>query len=1537
MPEISLPSAVDVLTQLVTGPSLREVATTTLRQALKTLYPNLEIDPQRAMVATPTWVITDEHATPGADQFESLTDALVRLGLSGATVTYLDDEHFLTLQPTVSPAIQLPVKISAIARLINELAPLLFVAYKEQHIDYWSETTAANHPRWYQLSDGLRRLWNVDASLGWDADEQAMARAVFNNPDKRERTNDKYKTRACLIDLDHGEGAARKHATLLNTAVLIGTLGQRTLVLTHSVVQGFRRFASVDEIGNALPHRFREGASAKGLSWRLVEPEGDFFNHQACTVIALEADALGQINFFEGPILKRLYPHAGTAANHHQPIPRLKPHIERLKPMLPEWLDAASPADQTLYARYLLDLTVVQHANQGKSFQNEVNDLHTFTREALTAQILKDHPTATDIKLDDIEMTIVSLVIWGTFIVPGEFQTKTLTLLDLALQNLAGLPLGNKRVAYKDGSALPQWMTVTYVEELVKTVDIGSTYPAYLKKKLLDDATQASALQDLYSQQLPLELPLLALQHKIRGEAGITELGYRYVVAALSSVAADRQVDGQEIVIRPLAFVTHRSTSRADTVDNMFVIGPRDPDKGPCLLYRPLFEKALIQYPGPTNLLYAIKHSQDLRESVLAWLPDSARFNFSQYVFAARVPSVWVIPEIVVHPLTLIDMSRPVTLGSDVVESDVLATLHKTNVQAVITQADRQSVSNAEARWATLKRGGWALFNAALPFLGRGVAIAAWIWQIMDDLQEVSDAANQQSGKVAWSALADILLALGMVLAHRAAVGHKPAHKAISAIDEWASLTPHAVPELINSVHAPDIAGSELVANHGTSINTIAALEQSNHSLAALLDRLNVSKPEALGAAASEGPYQHLYQHDGKWYAPVDKRWFQVQINEDEHVQIIDSSRQPPGTGPFLVRSAAGQWVVDLRLRLSGGSLSSRRKQVQRQNKQRISQHRSAISAFDLTMASKLTELTQTRTAMDAALPETAKTARKHYLDLLDSQLKEYGDNIKQIRELNSLQEVPNFRAVMIERLEMQLFLGQEWLIENSTDFQANIRATTMAIEDHRQSSSQRFIQTCEEMSDQTQGIMEKIDASHARFAELERLGEGAVELLIKYRKTLPDYDLNDFKLLQISLGQEICVKPGTTAVRAQVQSAMEQLIESAALNVQSSLNLSTDESLHNLGERIDTLNHLTRQFAAVDQGFGDIAAEFADQLNLSRLARVRERVKEFSDITVTQLAGLLRDRRLVEPQAGPSRPAGTNTRKIIKTRSKGTLVGVPKAATEGGPSDLVELRSNMAGVIATFQEESPGVWVEHITATPTTQRPKPPSRLNLNKSIRAGQALLDGLAEFHRVTDARIKRGPRLPVEVEEEYHRHAALLRKANADIDEALTARNATADLDSPTQELGHALEKAAKTLDEKGTSTRARMIKQQMPTGAGVEWLNNHGEVTIAKILTRRELKSRPNDFLDEYEVRDIKTNKVVCYAHFHYSSVSAPLTPFLAGHLKTNAQRHLGGTYELRGLNNQQIIDIHRSEISTQLAETLFFTPAKPAATGPTQP
>ena len=1543
MPEISPPSSVDVLTQLVTGPSLREVATAALRPALKTLYPHLDIDPQLAMVVTPTWVISGKHVIAGVDKIESLTDVLVRLGLSGTTVTYLDEEHFLTLQPYVTLAIHLPVKIGAIASLINELAPLLFVAFKEQQIEYWNKNRSADQPRWYELSDALRNLWNVPASLDWTADEQAMALAVFNHPDKKDRAADKYKTCAYLIDLDREKGEAPKHLTLLTTSVLIGTLAERTLIITHSVGRGFRRFSSVDDIGKALPQRYRDEAAGDGLSWRLVEPEGNFFDHMACTLVAIEADAVGKLDFFKDSHVSRFYPHPGTEGNHQQPPARLKPHIDQLRPMLPEWLDTASPADQTCYSRHLLDLTVVQHENNGKSFQSEVKDLHTFTREALTTQILKDHPKATDVKIDDIELTIVSLVIWGTFVVPFTTQTLTMSLPELALQNLAGLPLGNKSVRYKDGSALPAWMSAAYLEKLVTTVDIGSTYPAYLKKQLVDDATQAPALRDLYTSQLPVELPLLALQRKILGEAGITEQGYRYVVAALSSNPSERRVDGEEIVIRPLAFVAHRSSAHADTVVNMFVIGPRQSEKGPCLLYRPLFEKVLIQYPGPTNLLYAIRHGRALRESVLAWLPDSVRLNYSQYVFTGELPSAWIIPEMIVHPSNAIDMTGPVTLGSEIIETDTLATLHKTNVQALITQADRQSVSNAEGRWATLKRGGWMLFNAALPFLGRSLGAAAWIWQIMDDLQEVTDVANE-SDKIAWSAIADILLALGMALAHRAAVGHKPIEaistlaeekplEAISLIEEEVSKPSLPTPEPVKTVRLPDLTLAEIPTAHASSVNHFAALKRSPAGLAALLDRLKTAKPQGIGVAAVEGRHQHLYAHEGKWYAPVGQRWFQVQITEHEHVQIIDSRVQPPAAGPFLTCTAGGEWVPDLRLRLRGGGLSARREVEKKRRREQAEQLNKDISTFEETMETRLSDLQKAHSNLMAANDENRAELTRLYLIELDSQHKEYGANIEKIKALQIVEASPSYRTSMIQNLQMQLFFGQEWLALHSRVQAADV-ATAMAIErfgSPANTDRPAFIQTCENLTDQCQAIIEKIESAHTRFAELERLGKGAVAILNEYRQKLPDYDLNNLKLLQIFLGKEICVKPGSAAIDAKAQEALELLIEDADLNAQSSLNLIDDESLDDLRDRLKALNNVSKQFGAVEQRFDDFALEFAEQLQTERLKKVRTRVIEFKKRTAERLADLLRNKHLLAPQSGPSRPA--SNRRIIHTKFKGTQVGERKTSTDGKDTHLVEVRGELTGVIATFHEKSPGEWVEHITSTEPAPVPVPKPKMTLKQSTAAGQALLDGLAEFNRHTEAYIERAQRIPVEVEEIYHRQATRLRNASEAIDQALTAGNETTNPANPT--LSHSLSASAQDLYEKGTSERIRLIKRQPPTEAGVQWLNSKNEVRISQTVTRRRLKSQAKDFLDEYAVSDAKTNKVLWYAHFHYAHVDDAVNLFTAGHLKTVAQQRLGGAFTTLGASNQELTAIYRSEIGSTLAQSLFFTTATPGVSVPT--
>ncbi|MHC8408685.1 dermonecrotic toxin domain-containing protein [Pseudomonas sp. Hz4] len=1522
MPETSTPSAVDVLTQLVTGPSLTEVAAHALRPALATLYPHLKIDPARAMVATPTWLTDGETVKAGPCRFESLTDALVRLALSGTAATCIDGEHFLTEQPGVEPVTQLPVKIEAIAARLNELAPLLFIAYQEQQLDYWNETTAPDQPRWHQLSHTLQQLWNVSANNGWDEDQRAMAHAVFGQPDKLLRlATDKYKTRVCLIDLDD---TAHKHLNVLDAAVLVGTLGKRTLILMHSLTKGFQRFDTFEALGQTLQSLVKNAASS--LSWRLFEPEGNFFDHQACTLIALEAEAIGAIDFFQRSDEPILTTRRGAPDNQQAMKEQRTPHFSRLQHSIPQWLEDATPADQNRYSRHLLNLAVVQQQNAGKTFQSELPGIKKFTRDELEKQI-KQTPAQTEhVDLKDVEITVTSVEVWGTFVPPGHVDTQTLSLVDLALENLGALALGNKSVRHRDGAALPEWMTIGYLEELVTTVDIGEVYPALLQNRLIDDTSQASRLQQLFTQQLPLELPLLALQYKIRGEGGLTEQGYRYVVAALASERVEQQVDGQRIVVRPLAFVTGDSpTGSADEVVNMFVIGPQDQDNGPCLLYRPLLELALLQYPSTANLLYAIKHSRSLRQSVLAWLPDSVRFNYSQYVFPGALPSVWTVPQLLIDPTLSLNLPGPVTLGHRVIENDVLTTLFKANAEALIAQADSQSVSNAEARWASLKRGGWALFSVALPFLGRGVNTAAWIWQIMDDLQDLAEAAEQQQKPLAWAALADLFLTLGMVLAHRAATRKKPQGTALAIDTEKA---PAATEEVkiasISATRLADIPDHELPSSHELSLHDLGAVDRSRPGLGTVLDSLKITKPETNAKPATEGPYRHLTASGQKWYAGVAERWFEVELNDNDDVQIIDSRQRPPRKGPLLISNQRGEWFVDLRLRLRGGGLRSRRKQLQQQNHEQLRKKKEDITAFDAGLTAKRLQLVEVRRAMLEATPETADSARQHFLDTLDTQIGEYTTHIQELKALNILEAVPNYRTAMLDRISLQLFLMQSWLSECDTTFRDSLRVTLELLDGTNSESTSNRSEPFETMTELTQRVIDKVEFAQTRFAELSLLGKEAAEVTRQYKARLPPFSLDHLKMLQITLGRKLCLKGASGAAREEAQVALESLVEDAALNIQSALDLSTDESLNNLGERTDALNNLVEQFAIIDQRFLDFAAEFAEHQVPDRLEKVQKRVAEFGQRTAQHLSDLLREQRHLEPVAGPSKPVASTAKKIIiKTRFKGTLVGQRRQSAKGKDSHLVDVVAPLTGkVIATFHEKTPGVWLERVSEKNT---PSPKAKPDLAKSVLDGKALLEQLPAFKQRTQAHLNRAQRNPTETEEVYYLHADHLRNVMDRIDQALTAGNSST-TETATATLRQQLDTEATALYATGRVTRIAMTKQQAPTAARVEWLHEKGELRIAKTAERRRLKGPRRDYLQEYEILDKKTNKVLWYAHFHYANPTDPLPSFTAAHLKTADQRRLGGAYDWReNHSNHELIAIHRSAISRSQAAALFFS------------
>jgi hypothetical protein len=1288
-------------------------------------------------------------------------------------------------------------------------------------------------------------------------------------------------------------------------------------VISHSITEGFKRYDSLESFGETLPARVATTSAPHTLRWRLYEPTGNFFDHQATALIALEVAAIGQL---QDTVTK-----GGLARRAIDAIKNRKDSDEgrfsQIEHLLPDWLLNAQPADLTCYSRHLMDLAQLREQQAGKSFLDDIPPLPAFTLQALKDQVLKDHPEATDARLETLELSITSPVILGAIAVPGKTETVTLSLIDLALQNLIAVPLGNKTVHRTDGNAVETWMTPAYLEKLVTEVNIGEAYPALIKQKLLGDTKETQRRQHLFASHLRIQLPLQTLQHKIRGEAGIDDQGYRYVVAAMQEKPAERFVDGQEIIIRPLAFIPGgRISNKADEVANMFVIGPRLADRGPCLLFRPLLDPPLLQYPGETNLLYAIKHNQTLRQSVLAWLPDDVRFNYSQYVFPGQLPSVWTLSQWLVDPTSALGMMGTVRLAATPLEEPALATLFTANANAMITLADRQSVSNAQSRWQTLKHGAWALFNIALPFLGKTAASAAWVWQIMSDLEDANQASEKGDSDDAWTALTDLFLSLGMVLAHYAATRHtasRVVEKTVLTLEQQPTPRP-----TIAVTQLPDITGQRLPANHKTHLYAHGALART--SLGTLLDGLAIAKPAGLASPSTEvGPHRFLSPLNNKWYAQVGQRWFEVMINDNEFVQIVDSRQSPPETGPLLTHSANGQWVVDTRLRLRGGGRS--RKELVRENAQRKETLRKQLETFDTNKMALKTALESAEKAAASSASGVDDPNGRRLIETLDKQLAVYDVYIDQLKAFNVLESIINYRAVLVSCLDQQLLLTEMWFNRQNAVFGTCMRRSLALFDGEPNESTQTRRQVHQQTSDITQGFIDKIEFAQARIEELNRLGREGAETAREYTKGLPKFDLHDLKLFQISLAQELCLNDTGTVATEPAHKALVTLVEDAGLTIQSSLDLAKDNPLA-LPERIEGFSDLVEQFTTIDQRILDLPDEYPGQLLQPSLDLMRQRIEAFNERAVKHLSGLLHERKTLEPVPGPSRPVMAPHR-LIKTRFKGSVVGKPRTRANSTDSDLVDVTSPLTGkVIATFHEKTPGVWFEHVPAKTVTPVTIPPT---LAVSVQNGGALLEQLESFVRRTEAHSKGDRRIPLEIEEMFHQHARRMETASGAIEEGLTDNNATESGPGSAVTVKKTLDDEAAALYKKGTDIRISMTKRQLPTAGRVEWLHSKGEVTIHRIgkplPEHRRLKGPRKDYLDEYEIRDHETRKVLWYAHFHYPASDSPRTAFTAAHLKTVEQRGSGGAYEKHTrLNALQSIAIYRAEINHRLADALFF-------------
>ncbi|SMQ28204.1 hypothetical protein SAMN04488483_4148 [Pseudomonas helmanticensis] len=1522
-----------LITQLSVGPDLRDVAAVLLRQHLREMYPALDLDPGSTMVGSPAWALIDDQIVAGPTAYQALTEILASQVVHGIPALYIEGEHFLAQQPISEPAVHLPVRIDEIANLLNLLAPVMLTAFQEQQLMFWNSPGNSSGPRWHALSDTLRKLWNVNQVKGWSDADCAMARTLYQTPAQVDRKpDDLYQINAYLIAIDLVDGDNIKHLNEVSMVVLIGKQKTETVILAHSLLNGYQKFDSLEKLGATLPEHINAAETYHNLQWRLLEPLGSIFDYQACALVSIQIDVIGSLDFSDSVATESEKPLSTSTPEVHESAKKNSPGLDWFRDALPDWLSNASLPDLNNYSRHLKDLAALNSQNAGKSYLDGILPISEYALSQLNtlhAQTLLEHAeqlrTAPELEtaLESLQLRVKSPVIWGTFTVPGKIDTYNFSVVELALQNLIAVPpLGNKTLVSTRDKTLPSWLTVDYLEDLVTRADIGTTYPALIKKQLLDSTSTVAARQTLFARHLRIQLPLLALQCKIRGEAGIDARGYRYVMAVLETDSKNRVVENQTIVMRALAFIPKRRTDGSeDEVANMFVIGPEDPTAGPCLLYRPMLDQPLSQYPSTSNLLYAIQQSSSLRDSVLAWLPDNARSDYANYVFPGTLPSPWSVTEFLIDSSKLTMMSGPIGLSSKKLAGDLPTALFKANAQAMVELADRQSVSNSENRWASFKRAGWILFNGVLPFLGRVAGVATWIWQIMDQLQALQDAHEQGDKPEQWAALTDALLNLAMAITlHIAARSPQtPRSRQESVTSKPAKDPLPSVP--VRTLKQLDKGAPHEVTDLQQTLNISGAVNQTPTSLSLVLNRFKIKRPEGLGAASTEkGRYLHLYRQGKKCYAPVGKDWYEVTVDENGTVNIIDA-QTATRSGPALFSNLRGEWFVDTRLRLRGGGSTSMTRAAGAEGKLEADKLRTRLEAFENRKATAQQELEKAHQAMSTATTETVATHREQFLKTLETQRAAYGEALSDLKALHVFSPTADYQQKSLGYLKAQLELTHAGIREALTVFTPKLRSVLNHLERQAEAREDRQIAEARQMITLNQDMITRLENIQARMQELKTFKRDGLHLIQHTRRTLPAYSIDDLKALQVTLARNTCLAEHSVATAAEAWRILDQIVDTADIAVQALRDTLEERSVARLDERIDSLNDLIEQFNVLDERLGDFNTTYAEQVLEEPFARLRGQLDQLNRNAKRNLVLVLEERDTLRSQPVPPPQPPRPKKKFIHTRYNGMLIGEPRLTGQGLETDLVDIKSPLTNkVIATFHQKTPGVWVERVSNT-SPKIPTPALETSLNK----GQTLLDTLAAFTTRMDELIKQPGRSPLGVEFLFHQQALQLEHISSAIDQALTDSNATESNLRSAAVINKKLSDAVDDLYLKASTALLKMTKEQPPTLMAVSRLQKNNAINIAKTVTRRRLKGAKALYLDEYTVTDRTTRKVLWYAHFLYSTSWVPNKSFLYARLKTPLeQQQAQESNSIRGLSGTQRLAYYRSMIGLDQAQTLFF-------------
>ncbi|WP_447801014.1 dermonecrotic toxin domain-containing protein [Pseudomonas kilonensis] len=1543
------PSALaqNVSQQFASRPTFEQVAQQMLEQAIAAKYPSLTVDLSKTQLATPNAAARAWNFQP----FMPLVldylalDTPVDFSSRGHLDCYLSDSvpHRLWSGDE-------KLDMQVIKKLLLELPWTLPIGLEDALTRYWNTDisthaqTDTHTSRWQWLSDTLKNLLHIRGlqQPGLTEPARETLDQIVRWPDREQRfSRNTPPVYAYSLESTLTQGTS---STVLpsNEILLLHYTRYGLIILLCSPGNAVQSFASVDAFNRHWGERIASRYIVDTVTCQRYEIGGNAFDTQAALILEQQ---LADLKAVQLPSriglqdLKTLYNELSDPARSLRDAPRLTPETSiRLEPLLPEWLKQASLADQTRFQRYSLALASAKKRDQGRS---SLSDLKTFTTDALLTLMSKTndsrpakaHPS--QFQPDDVALVFtVSAGYPGTV---GISEKRTMSLTQLAIDNLVARPSGRLTLSHRLGLALPAWLTpdfITRKDGLIEQADIGMTYPRYLQQELLSDSPQAQEYQRMFAEQILAQLPLEALQNMLNNENGMTRQGLRLIEAVLQPDADDRQIDGREVVIRHLAFL-RKPEARPDVVGNMFIVEMQDVKTGPHLLYRPLYAPALLEFPTRQALLQAVVTAGDLQNSILTWMPDAARPVYANGGFLEP----HIVHFIQGDEFSAPEKPAPATLAIDGVSDELLQYLHNgellqylygCNARALIDQVDRNSVSNSESRWAVFLEGGSLLFNTLLFPLLRGPAMASvWLWSLMASASQDIPALISEDPTTRELAAVDLLVNLAMLVSQFPSV-RAPARASLPVAVEHQAMRAPAPRMVAQRWPAPDLPsileGSVALPGEQSSSSLDFSFSSPRRHLTqeqrTRIRRMQVTRPTALPEPIGNGPFKGLYVIGNKWHALMQDGLYRV--NPDPDGTTIVDPLDPTQTGPALQSDLDGNWSLDLRLRLRGGAPPKRLADQRRLNAQKAVELTAEINDYlarenEQQRSLEIAQQVMTRLEEGSAFTEEQRAPkRKVFYDLLNEQTDIY---------LKLLDSAPE-RARLGIGLPSASVRG---LMENVVN---NARKAFLMVEiDQRALNTAHpqffgtfveedvvrdmpgyvvFLEAMNDINDRAIHWLQLKDEYLEKLLNLDSVGAQAFDRLTRGR---PQNERNVIgtKALQLAALPILAIKNPET----DLPDSLYRIVKPLAEQVRSHADL----QLYDLSasEQLEVLTSLTEHYGEALDALQGMKTLYADDINDVYFEKLTTLLDSLYQDASGKLAAEVKPEPTPRKRAPkrPKAPSGSPQKKVIKTRKSGVLIGDLKPAGTSLPIEVVELRSQVDDqVLATYSRHD-DVWDVVDVHRPA----RAPRTRSVNAIKGDARTLLEELEKRLRRAESYKKRC-RHPQEIEEIMNNEASRFRAISEELDRAFSASQTPR---TPAdQALGRQLTEAISRLTSRGSALRVELSLHLPPTDGNLQYLFEKNLIQVARLGERKALKGARKDFLQEYAINN-RDGFPLWYAHFHYEKIDTPKANYSVAHLKTKAQRREDYHSLLAKADSPYaVVNVHRGNIGKLMAQSKFL-------------